>query len=239
MVKRVITRHRLVFTAIFVSTFLLSCFGLWLHNLYQQYNEVRSPLETYVRNHQEELKEKVFDGLFLDAKACSQISEKTVNEECRAKITHELALTIIEEEFGHGWPNDLFFVKQDNGRFYRMGWGAEYEDVTSSVNLNTMPYFLKVLTGNCKEFKPTLDELSDCSISKSIELSDSNKGYIVRRARFVEENDLVFNIIVPIVASFILVKMLIMGEIHYQPNLNFFFIASLPFYIAVLVTVTS
>lgn len=198
--------------ALFISSFLIQTVLWFFHSGELLYGDLplQTALRSYVNNHHQELKDKLFNQIFVDAEKCYSLRNEVSRTNCQADITNQLAVLIKEEElldsYRSGWPSDLFFVKQINDKFYRLGWEGKVENISSFVNADSINYELKfvesILQGKCKTFETTLKNLPSCQIYFSIDLGQDQRGYVIRRIPITDENDFQFIFIAPFVVIF-------------------------------------
>ncbi|MDQ3099315.1 MAG: hypothetical protein M3Q44_06210 [bacterium] len=188
------------FILIFFSVYLVMALLFWIYGIYSTGRTMLMPTEKYASIHQQELKDRLFGTIFNEGKRC-QMYEKLLREQCEKEITFRMALLIKEEEFEdenkNGWPHDIFFVKQEENSFYRLGWEGKVVNISSTVDKilldNRTPFTFRVITHQCRVFEQTINETLDCQIFTSLPLENNNRGYIVRRVGVgEEENDFVF-----------------------------------------------
>lgn len=231
---------------IYVGLYLFLGLGLSFYSITSSYSAKQVPLEKYVQKHQDELKTVVFQKLFSEAKLCSELKSNELKQKCQQNISYQLAIVIKEEELlepsGFGWPNDLFFVKQSNNSFYRLGWEGKFEDISHFENKpfpKSVPYILKLVTKHCQDFEPTLQYLSDCQTYVSIDLDSKEKGYIVRRIPLTEDDSPLFIFIVPPIVLLGLIESILRGDFNeiFVSVLLIIKYLFLPFAVAVLLTV--
>lgn len=179
--------------SVFLIVYVITSYFIGVKNITFEPDKYQDHLNKYIQNHQEELEGKVFNIIFDKAKLCLEIPNLSIKAQCQQEIGIDLGKVILEEEMSdnYSWPDDLFFVKQVDDKYYSLGWGGVLEDITDSVNkpLKDSPriYLLETFTGNCRVFKAVLPELNDCQVISSFSLDNNSKGYLVRRFLYGEE----------------------------------------------------
>lgn len=202
----------LIFIFSFIFLYLVVATAFWIYLNYQSYQQKNLLMQKYVQNHHETLKQKIFTEAFSEAKGCNG------NETCEKKVGRKISETIIEEEFtdsnGYGWPNDLFFVKQEGSNFYSLGWSGKIEDISHRTNKSLIssksPYILLFITRNCLFFG-TGGPSSSCETYETIPLSSGHIGYIVRLVPLTEENDFILSLFAPLIPLGLNQKMVLLG----------------------------
>ena len=183
------------------ATFLFLCFlysfVIWFNDTHQTRSEITDPLSKYTKNHEDEIKNVIFGEIFSQAKSClSQPTEKLA-EACQKEVTAKLAKVVIEEELlnpsGYYWPHELMFVKQQGDNLYTLSWNGKLNEIPNQhIIKDRAPYFMQVLTGNCRTFKTYTDI---CDTYTTVDLGNNQTGYLVREIPLGEEGSLSLQIL--------------------------------------------
>lgn len=201
---------------VFVSIFLISYFFISIFFWVIQKTTlgggvgIYKSLVDYSNHHDNELIQDVFGSIFSQAKRCSEMTELENKTQCIEDIKTNLAIVLKEEELagddGYMWPNDLFFVKQINNSFYRLGWDGVLRDISSEMK--TLPSSVPsqdiwniFSRSRCNYFRSEpVDTLDACEIYMRVSLPEGNYGYMVRIDPQEEEDDFLFTLLLPVIS---------------------------------------
>src|SRR3989344_6005072 len=179
-----------------------------LRFVYQEYNifsSIRNGTKNYVVKQEKELKDEVFDKLFKESENCNLIDDIKLKNNCFQETSHTLALIIKEEEFSY-WPNDLFFVKKTENKFFKLGWNGELKAVTILSNNNVLnnkeSTFSDFIFRRCDYFGAANIPAPSCEVYEKIQLNNKEEGYVVRNIGLTEDDDFIFYLIIPYMAIF-------------------------------------
>lgn len=157
----------------------------------------------YAQAHRQELATNVFGSTFNEARRCSVLPDGGEKDACISGVKVMLGDSVIEEELsgrdGYMWPNDLFFVKQENGTFYRFRWDGKIQEIAlGDVPIQKQHVALLLFQQSCNHFRSEQANMGyACEIYAEVPLSGENKGYMVRIDSSTEEDHFLFILISP------------------------------------------
>lgn len=192
---------------IFIVTYVIVSSLILIVNLYQFGGlGVKHRLSKFVEKHHDVIENKIFGETFEKAVYCLQITDVELKDSCEQAAGRTIGDNLPEEELAGdgsiGWPNDLFFIKQDGKAYYVVGWDGSLKNITPTVNVKAItqsqPLSSIIFHQNCKYFGIWPANYS-CEIYELIKLSNENKGYIVRNMPLDEDSDLLLIMISPII----------------------------------------
>lgn len=201
----------IIFCSVFVFSYILVSVIFWMiqKSTLSGGVGIYKSLAAYTQRHEQELRHNLFDDIFGLASGCRNLPEGKKRLVCIEQIKVDLGNTIVEEELakddGGMWPNDLFFVKQEHDRLYRLGWNGEIVDITNSMRNKPSDPRLQsmwslIFRSHCNYFRSEPANTRDaCEIYTRVPLSDGNYGYLVRLDPQTEEDDFWFTLAMPII----------------------------------------
>lgn len=171
---------------------------------------IKKSLSAYVRTHGSQLQTSVFHEAFDKAVRCQEEHQEITKEQCITEVKTDLGNSIQEEELagaeGFMWPNDLFFVKEVDGTYLKLGWDGVVQNITPEVTLSVQNSpeqiaWSLITRENCNYFHSGATEAnSACEIYATTPLANGGTGYMVRLDPQEEEDDFSFVLLLPIIS---------------------------------------
>lgn len=156
----------------------------------------KNALSNFTQKYKQTLQQEVFGRAFDTAKKCEEINVDLIKQTCRKNVSTQIAKSLHEEELepgGYDWPNDLFFVKQEEDIFLKLGWEGKLEVISITLPIdrfkNTIWNNLFPSNSNCNYFNSYQTQFgSACEYFIRIDLQNDQKGYVVRQYPKTEDN---------------------------------------------------
>lgn len=196
---------------IYLSFLFLS----WILVSYTSFATFQNSVDDHASRNQELITDKIFKDLFAKAQECKESSNAISSALCSISYKYKIAEILVEQDFfsGKTWPNELFFIKEENGDFTQIDWSGDTENITKRVQtaqLNSYtPYFIQYLMRSCKPFQTPSSASSYCEFYSRVELDNQATGYVVRQHETSPEYNYFQAIIFPISTIVSTVQMLI------------------------------
>lgn len=145
-----------------------------------------APMRDYIRNHDSQLRQKIFTQTFADAKKCVEIPDSQTRTDCRSNIGREIGDNLEDDELttpelrNYG-PFQLFFVKQQGNHVESLGWDGELisQNIKPWENLlfDNRVFLVKPFINSCQFFSHEANYLT-CEVFEPISVDSNVQGYL-------------------------------------------------------------